>query len=157
MLIRPAEPKDYLNYCDLTSEVDLMHFEHAPRYYLRVGVPSRTREHYDSILQDQYQKVFFSEVEGEIAGFIHLEVGNDPDYPVLVPMKFAHITIIVVGKKFQRRGVGRALIHQAVLWAKENGCKDLRLSVADFNDKAREFYRRVGFGLKSQKLAMPLE
>jgi ribosomal protein S18 acetylase RimI-like enzyme len=157
MVIRPAESKDYQAYCDLASEADLLHVLNAPRYYRCDCSPSRPPEFFDSIIRDPEKKLLVAEMEGETVGVLHLEVRFDPDLPVLVPMKWAHISEIIVGKKHQRQGVGKALIRQAVLWAKEHDCQDLRLSVANFNEGAKDFYKSEGFGVKNFVLALPVD
>jgi ribosomal protein S18 acetylase RimI-like enzyme len=157
MLIRSAESKDYQSYCDLTAEADLLHSENASRYYRATVLPSRPREFFDAILKDSEKMLFVAEIEGKMAGVVHLETRVEPDLPVLVPMKWAHISEIIVAKKFQRQGVGKALMRQSVQWSKEQGCRDLRLSVSDFNEGAKDFYKSEGFGVKHQVLALPLD
>jgi len=157
MLIRPAGSEDYAAYCALASEADGLHSENAPRYYRQGHRPSRPREYYDSVLADGTKGIFVAEIDGEVAGCIHLEERVEPNLPVLVPMKWVQVSEIMVGKNSQRRGVGRALMQQAKTWARERGCKDLRLTVADFNTGAKEFYLQEGFRTKSETLALPLE
>jgi ribosomal protein S18 acetylase RimI-like enzyme len=157
MLIRPAESKDYQAYCDLASEADLLHAQNASRYYRATVSSSRPRGFFDAILKDPEKMLFVAEIEGKTVGMVHLETKVEPDLPVLVPMKWAQISEIIVGKNHQRQGIGKALMQQAVLWAKEKGCKDLRLSVAHFNEGAQDFYRAEGFGVKHHVLALPLE
>lgn len=157
MEIRLAEPKDYRAYCALATEVDLLHTENAPRYYRSPGTPPRSLEYFDSVLQDPQQAIFIAENEGEAAGYVQLGTRTEPDLPILVPMNWTNISDIVVGKKFQRKGIGKALVEQAKIWARQKGSKDLRLTVASFNESAQAFYEREGFGVKHQVLALPLE
>jgi ribosomal protein S18 acetylase RimI-like enzyme len=156
MLIRPAESKDYQAYCDLASEADLLHAQNASRYYRATVSSSRPRGFFDAILKDPEKMLFVAEIEGKTVGMVHLETRVEPDLPVLVPMKWVHISEIIVDKIFQRQGVGKALMRQAVLWAKEKNCQDLRLSVSDFNEGAKNFYKSEGFGVKHVVLTLPL-
>lgn len=53
-----------------------------------------------------------------------------------------HIEDVVVRPAYERRGIGRALIRQAIAEAKKAGCYRLRLFCADHN---LPFYRKAGF------------
>jgi ribosomal protein S18 acetylase RimI-like enzyme len=46
---------------------------------------------------------------------------------------------------YRRRGVGRALVDQAVRWAVERRAREVILWVADHNSAARRLYERIGF------------
>jgi len=157
MKIRPATPQDYETYCALVSEVDALHTKNAPRYYRPPGSPARPRNYFDSLLQNPDRALWIAEIDGQIMGYVHLEVRKEPDIPILVPMDWVNVSDIVVAKKFQQQGIGHALMEQAKTWAKQRGAKDLRLSAAAFNEEAKDFYRKEGFQTKHEVMALFLD
>ena len=52
---------------------------------------------------------------------------------------------VVVSEKARGMGVGKALMERLVQRAKEAGCAEASLSVLPDNNRAREFYRSLGF------------
>jgi streptothricin acetyltransferase len=61
--------------------------------------------------------------------------------------RYAYIEDIVVDPPFRRQGVGRALIEQAVAWAKACGCPGIMLETQDINTAACRLYARCGLQL----------
>lgn len=47
--------------------------------------------------------------------------------------------------RFQRRGLARALMDEAMAWARERGCRRLLLGVYSRNEAALAFYAHLGF------------
>ena len=55
------------------------------------------------------------------------------------------IDSIIVGRKHQRRGIGRALIEKARAHTRNEGLRVLRTDTASFMDYAISFYLACGF------------
>jgi RimJ/RimL family protein N-acetyltransferase len=84
--------------------------------------------------------VFVAEADGaEIVG--RLSLGRDP-HPAS-----RHVADLglMVAADHRRRGVGRALLEQAVDWARDAGVRKLELHVFPHNDGAVALYERFGF------------
>jgi GNAT superfamily N-acetyltransferase len=109
------------------------------------------------MFQNLDRALFVAEMDGQAVGIVLLELRTEPALPMLVPMRSVSVAEIVVGKNFQKKGVGHALMEQAKTWAKQHGAKDLRLSVAAFNRTARDFYAKEGFAVKHEVMAFPLD
>lgn len=61
---------------------------------------------------------------------------------------------IMVAAAWRDRGVGRALMEEAIAWARSTGLlKRLDLSVLDGNDRAIHLYRKLGFQLEGRQRA----
>jgi diamine N-acetyltransferase len=55
------------------------------------------------------------------------------------------INSIFVEGEYRARGVGRALMEQALAWLSEAGCDEISIRVAEGNEETFRFYRRFGF------------
>src|SRR3546814_9837805 len=56
-----------------------------------------------------------------------------------------YIALLAVEQEHEGRGVAKALVEQAELWAREMGFSRLALDVFASNDHALKFYDRAGF------------
>ena len=87
--------------------------------------------------------IFIAEdADGAALGFIHLHPGTDyynrEDY--------GYIADVVVAPGNEGRGIGRVLIEKGEEWARAQGYRWLSLSVFAQNLRAREVYKRLGYG-----------
>jgi GNAT superfamily N-acetyltransferase len=80
-------------------------------------------------------------MDGEVAGAILLRVGKWR--PV------AHIQDIIVGRQYQRYGIGTLLLNCAADWARERKCWSLVLHTQSTNYPAIQFYLRNGLEIWS--------
>jgi RimJ/RimL family protein N-acetyltransferase len=83
--------------------------------------------------------VYVAEVDEAIVG--RLSVGRDP-HPAS-----RHVADLglMVAAGFRRRGIGHALLEQAVAWAREAGVRKLELHVFPHNEAAIALYEKFGF------------
>ncbi|MEP6594424.1 MAG: GNAT family N-acetyltransferase [Ginsengibacter sp.] len=87
--------------------------------------------------------IFIAEDDKHVAlGFIHLQTGAD----YYNSQKHGHIADIIVTPETEGCGIGRALMEKAEDWARAEGFRWLTLSVFAQNLKAREVYKRFGYG-----------
>jgi ribosomal protein S18 acetylase RimI-like enzyme len=75
-------------------------------------------------------------------GFIHLQTGND----YYNHETHGHITNVIVAAEGEGRGIGRMLMEKGEEWARAQGYRWLTLSVFAQNLRAREVYKRLGYG-----------
>ena len=83
--------------------------------------------------------VFLAETGGRIVG--RLSIGRDP-HPA--SRHVADLGLMVTAGQ-RRRGIGRALLIQAVSWARDAGVRKLELHVFPHNEAAIALYDRFGF------------
>jgi ribosomal protein S18 acetylase RimI-like enzyme len=67
-----------------------------------------------------------------------------------------YIGELVVAHRASRRGVGRALIAAADVWARDHGLRNLTLHTGAFNANARGFYAALGFVEEEVRLTRPV-
>jgi GNAT superfamily N-acetyltransferase len=87
--------------------------------------------------------IFIAEdAEGVGLGFIHLQTGTD----YYIREEHGHIADIVVAREAEGQGVASVLIAKGEEWARSQKYRWLTLSVFAQNLRAREIYRRHGYG-----------
>ena len=87
--------------------------------------------------------IFVAEdANGVALGFIHLQTGAD----YYNHEEHGHIADVVVAPAGEGRGIGRLLIAKGEEWARSQGYRWLTLSVFAQNLRAREIYKRLGYG-----------
>jgi RimJ/RimL family protein N-acetyltransferase len=136
--IRPAEPSDAAALCRLAEEVgrepggwllttEMWRAVGDERRYLRAA-----RRHADAA-------VFVVEDGDAVVG--RLSLARDP-HPAS-----RHVADLglMVALSHRRQGIGRALLDQAVAWARESGVRKLELHVFPWNQPAIGLYESFGF------------
>ena len=138
LLIRAARPEDAATLAALAAAVgrepggwllntDGWRSVAEERRYLRA-----LRRHPDAA-------VFVAEDDGAIVG--RLSIARDPH------QASRHVADLglMVADGHRRRGIGRALLEQAVAWAREAGVRKLELHVFPWNEPAIQLYEQFGF------------
>ncbi len=138
MKIRPAEPKDAPELVSLAEDVgrepgdfllttDAWRAVGEERRYIRA-----VRDHPDAA-------VYVAEVDRIVVG--RLSLARDSHGAS------SHVADIglMVAAQYRRRGIGWALLEQAVSWARGAGVRKLELHVFPWNEPAVRLYETFGF------------
>jgi RimJ/RimL family protein N-acetyltransferase len=101
--------------------------------------PSAERRYLRSVRRSAHAAVFVAEAPEGIVG--RLSVARDP-HPAS-----AHVADLglMVARSHRGRGIGRALLEQAVDWARHAGVSKLELHVFPHNEPAIALYESFGF------------
>jgi RimJ/RimL family protein N-acetyltransferase len=76
-----------------------------------------------------------AEAAGSIVGMLHIDTSR---------FGFGELGMLV-DRSWRARGVGSALLHAAIVWARGLGLHKLSLEVFPSNDAALALYRKLGF------------
>jgi streptothricin acetyltransferase len=134
--------------CDSSFTVSsklILKAENEAISYTTVDIPPYTKqyraEEFDSkfYMDHPHRAIFFAYLEEELAGEIRLRKNWNG---------YGYIDSIVVDSKYRNQGIGRALIQQAMEWAKTKGFPGLMLETQDNNVPACRFYESCGFALR---------
>jgi RimJ/RimL family protein N-acetyltransferase len=137
-LIRQAHPRDAAQLVTLGEDVAA-----EPEGWLIANGAWRTvaeeRRYLRAIRRYRDAAVFVAEAEDTIVG--RLSLGRDP-HPA--SRHVADLGLMVAAHA-RRRGIGRALLEQAVDWARDEGVRKLELHVFPWNEPALKLYEAFGF------------
>ncbi|MGH9443428.1 MAG: GNAT family N-acetyltransferase [Thermoanaerobaculia bacterium] len=131
--IRAARPEDGPRILELERE--LADFER-----LRGPSPEEGRRLVDWIFRDGKFRALVAEANGTIAGMAIY---------FLFPTSFRarpalYLEDIVVDSRSRSRGIGEALFAELARVARDNDCVRIEWAVLDWNERALDFYRRLG-------------
>jgi RimJ/RimL family protein N-acetyltransferase len=138
-LIRHADPGDASALVELGRSVG-----REPERWLITTDDWRTtaeeRRYLKALRRYDHAAVFVAETaEGLIVGRLSLARDQHP--------ASAHVADLglMVAASHRRRGIGRALLDEAVMWARERGITKLELHVFPHNEPAIRLYEQFGF------------
>jgi ribosomal protein S18 acetylase RimI-like enzyme len=157
MLIRLARPEDCAAFNRLYLEINDLHAAAHPDIFRCTRQPLRDEMEFLLMLEDSGQAVFIAEQTGEAAGFVNVILRETPPIEILMPRLFAVVDSLGVSQRFQRQGIGRALMQRAAEWAVAKGAASLELTVWDFNQAAIGFYQSLGYEILSRRMSLKLE
>jgi ribosomal protein S18 acetylase RimI-like enzyme len=149
--VRRANVDDAALIASLNADVQAVHAEVLPWRFK----PSDGRAHASeaaAFLAKPESLVFIAEVAGEPAGYVHAEIIRRPETSLVHPYEAIYIHAISVRPTYRRRGVGSALIEAVRAAGRAAGIELLTLDIWAFNDTARQFFSRQGFGAYQEKL-----
>lgn len=88
---------------------------------------------------------YFAYVEGEIAGYLKVNIDNAQTEVIGNRDEALEIQRIYIKKEFQQQGVGTVLCDQVMNLAKKHRKKMIWLGVWEHNEQAISFYKKMGF------------
>ena len=155
--IRAATLEDYDDLCALCAQVDALHRDNLPRRYQKPRGPAREKDDVLGLIADKEVGLFVAEAAGVVVGFVNVSVCESPPIPIFVPRRYAVVANLVVDPRFQRAGIGRALMEHVHRWAAVQGASEVELTVYSFNETALTFYEGLGYTHVSSRMCRPLE
>ena len=138
LLVRPARPDDAAALVELAVAVGS-----EPEAWLLNTDSWRSvgeeRRYIRALKRHPDAAVFVAEDDGTVVG--RLSVARDPH------RSSHHVADLglMVAAGHRRRGIGRALLEQAVVWARDVGVRKLELHVFPWNEPAIRLYEQFGY------------
>ena len=123
------------------------HADRYPEIFLRTGMEPYWRK----CLESADHAVFVAERDSSVIGMVVAQL-LDETSPVCHAMKLCRLNTIVVDEGARGAGAGRALIEAVERFARESGAADIRLAVADFNERAISLYERLGYKIRAHNM-----
>jgi RimJ/RimL family protein N-acetyltransferase len=139
MRVRPAEPHDAEALVRLGSEVG----SEPEGWLITLGSwrsAGEERRYLKAIRRFPHAAVYVAETEeGEVVGRLSLARDQHPASDHVADLG------LMVARTHRRQGIGRALMEQAVEWARQHGVRKLELHVFPHNEAAIALYESMGF------------
>lgn len=154
-LIRRAAKDDIDAIQSLLLQVERIHYDGRPDIFREGGVKFTTDE-LEKLMRDESRPIFCAVVDGRVVGYVFCIIGEISGDPMLRDAKTLHLEDVCVDESCRGTGVGGELMEFIKSYAKENGFTRIDLDVWEFNDRAREFYIKHGFGVQKRRMDLVL-
>jgi RimJ/RimL family protein N-acetyltransferase len=138
ILVRRADPGDAAALVELAEEVG----REEGRWILTSDgwrSVADERRYLKTVQRHADAAVYVVEDYGRIVGRLSLSRDPHPSSQHVADLG------LMVAAEYRRRGIGRALLEQAVRWAQESGVRKLELHVFPWNEPALALYEAFGF------------
>ena len=145
VIIRKAVLKDYEEVEVLMEEVQNLHIELRPDVFRKTDVVLPKEEFVKNI---EDEMIFVAEKDHEVVGTLIFMIRSVAS-PHQINKKVLFIDTLVVGKKYQRQGIGTQLLDFAKERKSKLGLDSLELQVNARNVNALNMYKKSGFTQKS--------
>jgi L-phenylalanine/L-methionine N-acetyltransferase len=138
ILVRRADPGDAAALVELAEQIGR---EEGRWILTSAGWRSVAdeRRYLKTVQRHADAAVYVVEDDGRIVGRLSLSRDPHPSSQHVADLG------LMVAAEYRRRGIGRALLEQAVRWAQESGVRKLELHVFTWNEPAVALYESFGF------------
>ena len=146
--VRPATIADLSLVVELRLALLREHPTHPIYGGLRKDASSRARELFASQLRAEHEVIFLAFVGDAVAGILRCmeSVGS----LLLEPAHYAYVSSVYVKPEHRRRGVLRAMVQSAELWAAKRGLDQMRLHNVAGSMEAEAAWSALGFDVVEQ-------
>ena len=142
MRIRVATKNDIKQIEILYQELFLEMSKLQPKY---ITPAKQEVEFIRYAINEKDSDILIAEVDNCIVGFLLIQEFITPSYACLIEHKYAFIADMVVEHKYQKQGIGSALLAEAKTWAENRKLDYLELNVLSANIGAIALYEKQGF------------
>jgi ribosomal protein S18 acetylase RimI-like enzyme len=142
--VRPARTADLDRVAELWSAITHHHAALDPLFTMREDAGGELRELLSALMRDRDAEIFVYDVDADVPGMCIVRIDRAP--PILEEVERAEITDLGVRESERRRGIGRALVAEALRWVEESGVGRVEVQVAHGNEEGQAFWRAAGFG-----------
>jgi len=145
MNICKAVSKDSLLLSTLCMDVQLLHVQNHPEYFKTPESADFAQSFFEKLLQEETTFIYIASENGEALGYVFCNLVDKPENPYTYARRYLMIEQISVRPMAQRKGVGRALMEQVEVTARELGVPRIHLGSWDFNTSAHGFFEQMGY------------
>jgi GNAT superfamily N-acetyltransferase len=145
MRIRQATLKEGLLLSALSMDGQGLHAGNHPDVFRMPRSSEFAAAFFDALLIDPAAQVYIAEENEQAFGYIVCKIVERSETPFTYAMRYLLVDQISVRPEMQSKGVGRALMEQAEVFAKQMNITRMQLDSWAFNTKAHEFFEAMGF------------
>ncbi|MDX1378295.1 MAG: GNAT family N-acetyltransferase [Anaerolineales bacterium] len=145
MNIRKATPDDSLLLSTLCEDVQRLHADAHPEIFKKPQAADFAVSFFEEMLLEDTKYIYIAEENGQALGYVFFKVVERDENPFLFARRYLLIDQISVRPAAQGQGVGKALMQQVEVAARELEIPSIQLGSWDFNIKAHRFFERMGY------------
>ena len=152
MQIRLAHEVDAEAISRLAHYADDVHFQRSPQDFTDPNQRPLDPAYWQGLTRKEGHAIFIAEDQSKMLGFVYCHFAKSNNAAHLVQKLKCFVNLLVVAQKYQRQGVGMALMDQVEAYARDRQADDIILEVLTFNQTALSFYSEVGYESFSSRL-----
>jgi len=126
-------------------DVQKLHAQNNPDLFKTPQSPDFAVSFFEKMLQEDTKYIYIAEENEQALGYIFFKVVERDENPFLFARRYILIDQISVRPEAQGQGVGKALIQQVEIIARELGITLIELGSWDFNTSAHGFFEKMGY------------
>jgi len=150
-IVRRAIPEDTERLLELLLQVEGVHREGRPDLF-RVNGTKFTESELAAVLASDDTPVFVAVHNERVVGYIFCIITEIKNSTMLFDHKNIHLEDVCVDDSCRSMGIGSIMMEYVTDYARSVGCTHMDLDVWEFNDGARRFYERFGFGTQKRRM-----
>lgn len=141
--VRCAGARDLDRVAALWTAITRFHEPLDPVFRMRDDADGELGELLRAMARDPDCAILVWDDAGDLPGMLIVRIDHSP--PIMEETSRAEITDLGVREDARRRGIGRALVAEALAWARDAGVTRIEVQVAHANPTAQAFWRALGF------------
>ena len=141
--VRRANTRDLDRVTALWTAITRHHAPLDPLFRMRTNAEGELRELLGTLARDSDAAVFVYDIDGDLPGMCIVKIDHSP--PIMEETERAEITDLGVREGERRRGIGSALVDEALAWVAAAGVSRVEVQVATGNPEGQAFWRSRGF------------
>ena len=145
MRIRQATSKDNLLLSSLSMDVQRLHAGNHPEIFKMPQSNDFAVTFFDEMLADPLVRIFIAHEDGSALGYVLCKLIERTENPFTFAMRYLLVDQISVRPEANGKGVGKALLEQAEVLAREWNVSRVQLDSWGFNSSAHVFFEKMGF------------
>ena len=142
--VRLAEVRDLDRVTALWTAITHHHAPLDPLFRMRSDAGGELRRLLGELARDPDAAIFVYDIDGDLPGMCIVKIDHSP--PILEEVERAEITDLGVREDQRRRGIGGALVDEALEWVAAASVARVEVQVATGNVEGQAFWRSRGFG-----------
>lgn len=155
MKIISATPQHLPFLIQLNKEVQDLHIEWQPHVYKQTKI-NELKAWINQLFKDKNFDIFIGFQQNEALGCMITHLIKKPESPFAHAQSYLEIDQIVISHSHRNRGLGTQFVEAAKSHAHHLGLSQITLQVVAENQKALNWYKKLGFTPRSYKLSLKL-
>ena len=149
MIIRKAKLEEVDKIAVLLKQLSDIHSLGRPDIFKEKTI-EELKEEYNQCISSDERNMIVAEYDGKIKGLVMFKFREIKDNPYKQYNKTLSVSELVVEEKQRGNGIGKLLLDQIKVIAKQQKCDNIELNCWSFNTRAMKFYK--DYGMKEQRV-----